>query len=252
MRTVIVVQARMTSTRLPGKVLMPVGGRPMLAQQIRRLRQCRLAQEIAIATTTNSSDDPIAEIAWRDGVCLFRGSESDVLGRYLGAARKAYADVVVRVTADCPLIDAGVTDRVIGELLARADACDYASNVFTRTWPRGLDTEAFFMDTLARMERLGKTALAREHVTVVARAERPELFLCHSVVDEHDNSDLRWTVDTAEDLRLVRTIYEELELGEHPKPYAEILAWVRSRSDLVNLNRGIETWDPHAEPAHTR
>src|SRR4029077_1370487 len=134
-------------------------------------------QDIVIATTTNTADDPIAEVAWRMGVCLFRGSESDVLGRYLGAARKVCADVIVRVTADCPLIDAGVTDRVIGELLERADHCDYASNLFERTWPRGLDTEAFFMDTLARMERLGKTPQAREHVTVVARMERPELFL---------------------------------------------------------------------------
>ncbi len=252
MRTVIVVQARMTSTRLPGKVLMPIGGRPMLVQQIRRLRGCRLAQEIVIATTTNSSDDPVAEIAWRQGVCLFRGSEYDVLGRYLGAARKACADIVVRVTADCPLIDPGVTDRVIVELIERADACDYASNVLERSWPRGLDTEAFFMDTLARMARLGRTPLAREHVTVLARAERPELFLCHSVVDEHNNSDLRWTVDTPADLRLVRTIYDELDLGDRLMPYAEILAWVRARQDLVNLNRGIETWDPHAEPAHTR
>jgi spore coat polysaccharide biosynthesis protein SpsF len=252
MRTAIVVQARMTSTRLPGKVLMPVAGRPMLAQQLRRLRECRLAQEIVVATTTNSTDDPVAEVAWRQGVCLFRGSESDVLGRYLGAARKVCADVVVRVTADCPLIDAGVTDRVIGELLERADACDYASNVFERTWPRGLDTEAFFMDTLARMERLGKSPLAREHVTVVARMERPELFLCHSVVDERDNSDLRWTVDTPDDLRLIRTIYEELDLNRCLTPYAGILAWVRARTDLMNLNRGIETWDPHEDLAHTR
>jgi spore coat polysaccharide biosynthesis protein SpsF len=242
----------MTSTRLPGKVLMPLAGQPMLAQQIRRLRTCRLAQEIVIATTTNAADDPIAEVAWRHGVCLYRGSESDVLGRYWEAARKALADIVVRVTADCPLIDAGVTDRVIGELLARADSCDYASNVFDRSWPRGLDTEAFFMDTLARMARLGKTPLAREHVTVVARAERPELFLCHSVVDTQNNSDLRWTVDTATDMQLVRTIYEELDLGNCVTPYAEILAWVRSRNDLVSLNCGIETWDPYAELAHTR
>jgi len=252
MRTAIIIQARMTSTRLPGKVLMPVAGRPMLEQQLRRLRECRRSQEIVIATTGNSSDDPIAEVAWRQGVCLFRGSEHDVLGRYLGAARKACADVIVRVTADCPLIDAAVVDRVIGELLDRAANCDYASNVFERTWPRGLDTEVFFMDTLMRMERLGRSAKAREHVTVMARAERPDLFLCHSVVDSQDNSDLRWTVDTAEDLRLVRAIYQELNLGEKLLPYPEILAWVRTRHDLVNLNRGIETWDPHAELAHTR
>jgi spore coat polysaccharide biosynthesis protein SpsF len=242
----------MSSTRLPGKVLMPVAGRPMLEQQLRRLRECRLASEIVVATTTNSADDAIAEIAWRQNVCVFRGSESDVLGRYLGAARKVCAEMVVRITADCPLIDAGVTDRVIGELKERSGCCDYASNVRERTWPRGLDVEAFFLDTLARMDRLGKSHQAREHVTVVARAERPELFLYHSVKDEQDNSDLRWTVDTAEDLRLVRTIYEELDLGERPRPYGEILAWVRSRNHLASINRGVETWDPDAEFAHTR
>jgi spore coat polysaccharide biosynthesis protein SpsF len=252
MRTAIIVQARMTSTRLPGKVLMPLAGHPMLEQQVRRLRECRRAQEIVIATTTNSSDDPIAELAWRQGVCLFRGSENDVLGRYLGAARKACADVVVRVTADCPLIDPGVTDRVIGELAARTDACDYASNVFERTWPRGLDTEAFFMDTLARMDRLGRSPKAREHVTVLARAEKPELFLCHSVLDDQNNSDLRWTVDTIEDMHLVRTIYDQLDLGGRVRPYSEILAWVRSRNDLVEMNHGINTWDPYAELSHTR
>src|SRR5437016_4690285 len=128
MRTAIIVQARMTSSRLPGKVLMPVAGRPMLEQQLRRLRRCRRAHEIVIATTINSADDPIAEVAWRQGVCLFRGSEYDVLGRYVKAARKACADVVVRVTADCPLIDPAVVDRVIGELLDRTGRCDYAAN----------------------------------------------------------------------------------------------------------------------------
>jgi spore coat polysaccharide biosynthesis protein SpsF len=252
MRIAVILQARMTSSRLPGKVLMPVAGRPMLEQQLRRLRGSRLAREIVIATTTNSADDPIAEVAWRQGCCLFRGSEYDVLGRYVGAARKVCADVVVRLTADCPLIDAGVTDRVIQELLDRADRCDYASNVFERTWPRGLDTEAFFVDTLLRMDRLGRSPQAREHVTAVARLELPEMFLCHSVEDQQNNSDLRWTVDTVEDLRLIRKIYEELDLGERVLPYAGILEWVRTRSDLMNLNRGIETWDPHVELTRTR
>jgi spore coat polysaccharide biosynthesis protein SpsF len=159
---------------------------------------------------------------------------------------------VVRVTADCPLIDPGVTDRVIRELIDHEDACDYASNVLLRTWPRGLDVEAFFFDTLARMARLGKTPQAREHVTVPVRLEKPELFLCRSVVDEHDNSDLRWTVDTPQDLRLVRTIYDELDLGSRRLPYADILAWMRARNHLAGLNRGIETWDPYAELTHSR
>src|SRR5687767_7584473 len=143
MKVVIVVQARMTSTRLPGKVLMDVSGRPMLAWQIERLQRCA-AQEIVLATTSNAADDPVVELAARLGIRSFRGSEHDVLARFVGAARQAHADVVVRVTADCPLLDPAITDRVINELLEHRGECDYASNVLRRTYPRGLDVEAFF------------------------------------------------------------------------------------------------------------
>lgn len=244
MRRIIIVQARMTSTRLPGKVLMDLAGRSMLAQQLRRLKRCA-ADEIVIATTTNTTDDPVIELARREDVGWFRGSEHDVLSRFVGAARQARADLVVRVTADCPLIDPEVTDRVIAELADHHSECDYASNVEERSFPRGLDVEALFFDTLLRADRLGRSAAAREHVTVVIRAERPELFARRSVTDSRNGADLRWTVDTPEDLRLVRTLYEDLDLGTHTLSYGEILQHVRAHPELARMNAGIETWQPN-------
>jgi len=234
----------MTSTRLPGKVLMEVSGRPMLAQQLRRLKECQEADQIVVATTTNSADDPVVALARQEEVAWFRGSENDVLSRYAGAARQANADLVVRITADCPLIDPAVTDEVIRELTNNAAHCDYASNVLTRSYPQGLDTEAFFYDVLLRADRLGQSSEAREHVTTFIYAERPELFLCRQVVDTQDNSDLRWTVDTDLDLQLIRTLYERLDMGSRVAPYSEILAYVRAHPELAGLNAGVKTWEP--------
>jgi spore coat polysaccharide biosynthesis protein SpsF len=250
MRTVIIVQARMCSRRLPGKVLLPVAGRPMLAQQIRRLRLCTSADEVVIATTTNPADDAVEALARSEGAACFRGDEHDVLARYVGAARAARAEVIARVTADCPLIDAAICGRVIGELAAHPGECDYAANILERTYPRGLDVEAFWLDTLLRMDRLGRSRAAREHVTIVARSERPELFRCRSVRDRADNSDLRWTVDTPADLDAVRAIYDGL--GGVAAPYAETVAWVRAHPEVARMNSGVATWDPNGYVAYTR
>ncbi len=236
MRRVIVVQARMTSTRLPGKVLMDLAGRPMLTQQLRRLARCREADEIVVATTVNATDDPIVAVARAESVRWFRGSEGDVLARYVGAAREAAADVVVRVTADCPLIDPDVSGRVIEPLVGRRDRCDYASNVVRRTFPQGLDTEAFFADALERVHRMARSAPAREHVTPFIYQERPDLFLIHSVTDAEDNSDLRWTVDEPADLELVRRLYAALGIGERAVGYRELLAHARAHPEVSALN----------------
>jgi spore coat polysaccharide biosynthesis protein SpsF len=233
----------MTSTRLPGKVLMDVAGQPMLTQQLRRLKQCTLADDIVVATTTNAIDDPVVELAHREQLGCFRGSEKDVLARYVGAAREARADIVVRVTADCPLIDPQVTDRVIAELTDHAMECDYASNVLRRTYPRGLDVEAFFWDTLLRIDRLARSDAAREHVTILPRSEHPELFLCRSVEDNQNNADLRWTVDTAADLEFVRQLYAALNLSTRMAFYPEILGHVRNHVELVRRDE-VEIWDP--------
>ena len=240
MRRVIVVQARTTSSRLPRKVLADVAGRPMLSQQLRRLAACRLADEIVVATTVNVTDDPVAAVAREEGARWFRGSETDVLERYVGAAREARADVVVRITADCPLIDPEVSDRVIATLSGESGRWDYVSNVApTRTFPRGLDTEALFVDTLERVHRMAHSEAAREHVTPFIYQERPDLFSIGSVTDREDNSDLRWTVDTSIDLELVRRLYAALGIGERPVSYREVLAYARAHPELSALNAPI-------------
>lgn len=232
MRRVVIVQARMGSTRLPGKVLVDLAGQPMLAQQIRRLREMKTADDLMIATTTHASDDPIVALARQLRVPCYRGPEDDVLARYVRAARAAAADVVIRVTSDCPLIDPHEADRVVHAL----EGADYAVN--TR-YPRGLDTEALYTDVLCRMDRLAHSAIAREHVTWLVYRERPELFLRHCVADDVDNADLRWTVDTPEDLAMARRLYDELDLGREIRPYRDILAYVRAHPEISALNAAV-------------
>lgn len=244
MKTVVIIQARMRSTRLPGKVLLDVAGRPLLEQQIRRMLHGSALDELVIATTSGAHDDAIVDLARRLDVGCFRGDEHDVLARYVGAARATRADIVLRVTSDCPLIDPALTDRVVDELRNHAAECDYASNIVRRTYPRGLDVEALFADTLFRIDRLAKSAAAREHVTLVPRSERPELFLVRSVTDTEDNSDLRWTVDTDADLGLIRCLYDALGLDTRAASYREILGFVRANPELSALNAAVETWSP--------
>ncbi len=237
MRRAVIIQARMTSTRLPGKVLQDLEGRPMLARQLERLRACRHADELVIATTTNATDDPIVALAEAEGARWFRGSEHDVLSRYAGAAREAAADAVIRVTSDCPLIDPDEVDVVIEAL---EPGVDYAANIIERRLPQGLDTEALWRDVLERMDRAATSVPAREHVTWFCREERPELFVRRSLVRPYDAADLRWTVDTADDLALVRRLYADLGLAEQPRPFAEILAHVRAHPDLQTINAHVQ------------
>ncbi|MES1193470.1 MAG: NTP transferase domain-containing protein, partial [Solirubrobacterales bacterium] len=191
MGRVVVVQARMTSTRLPGKVLMDLDGQPLLERQLARLARCERVDEIVLATTVNDTDDPLVALADRLGLRWHRGSEDDVLGRYVGAAREADADMVVRVTSDCPLIDAGETDAVIGALGERRHSCDYANNFAEPVLPLGLATEAFWRDVLERADRMATSVSAREHVTPFIHSERRELFVLHGVRGSVEAPDLR-------------------------------------------------------------
>ncbi len=239
MKRVVIVQARMGSSRLPGKVLMDLDGRPMLSQQLSRLRRCERADDIVVATTRHATDDPIVELCRREDCRWFRGSESDVLERYLGAAHDAQAELVVRVTADCPLIDPGLVDRVVAELETHSHDADYASNIVDRTYPRGLDTEAFFIDTLERVARMATSAPSREHVTHFILQEQPNLFAIRSITDGKNNSDLRWTVDVDEDLRMVRRLYAAMGPAVTSMDYNSILAMARARPDITNLNAHV-------------
>jgi spore coat polysaccharide biosynthesis protein SpsF len=216
------VQARTGSARLPGKVLEDLGGIPLIAHTLRRVRAARRVEQVVLATTEHRRDDPLVELARRERVDVHRGPEQDVLARMRGAAEAAGADAVVRITGDCPLVDPAVIDRVVAALVDASEPCDYASNVLRRTYPKGLDTEVLWVDTLARIDELSESAAAREHVTWFAYRERPDLFRLCSVEGDEDRSDLDWSVDTAEDLERVRTLVSLLERPDDPVSWREL------------------------------
>jgi spore coat polysaccharide biosynthesis protein SpsF len=209
MKTVIIVQARMTSTRLPGKVLMQVLGKPLLAYQIERLQRVKLADEVVIATTVNETDDPIVALCQQLSTLYFRGSESDVLARYYGAATAHQADIVVRVTSDCPLIDPQIIDQCLQVFRDHRTEYDYVSNCLTRSYPRGMDTEVFSFAVLKQAFLEAEAVADREHVTPFIYGH-PEQFHLKQVTALEDLSQHRWTVDTPEDFELIRRILEFL------------------------------------------
>jgi spore coat polysaccharide biosynthesis protein SpsF len=221
MHTVAILQARMGSSRLPGKVLADIGGMTMLARAVCQLHAASRIDMVCIATTTAAADDPIADAAEQLDVDVHRGSEHDVLERYRDAARACDAEVIVRATSDCPLLDPAVIDAVVAAL---SEDVDYASNTHERTYPRGLDVEAVHRDTLERIARLATSSAAREHVTSFV-LEQPALFRVRQVRAQRDDSDLRWTIDTAEDLAVVRELIELT--GD--APYEERVAAVRAQ-----------------------
>jgi spore coat polysaccharide biosynthesis protein SpsF len=206
MKVVAIIQARMGSTRLPGKVMMDLAGEPMLARVVSRTRRAKTVDEVVVATTTGVADDPIARLCQERGWAVFRGSDDDVLDRYYQAALPLQADVVVRITSDCPLIEPTIIDAVVGELESRPGAGDYASNCQQRTYPRGLDVEAMTFTCLETAWREDHNAAWREHVTPYIY-RNPGRFRLFNVSNDTDYSYMRWTVDTAEDLAFVRQIY---------------------------------------------
>ena len=202
MNTVAIIQARMGSSRLPGKVLMDLGGGTVLARVVRRLQRCRQISQIVVATTGEAE-----RRSWRmrtSADFVFSGSEQDVLDRYYRAARANAAETVVRVTSDCPLIDPELVDETIR--VFKDEHADYASNVFPRTYPRGLDTEVFTVAALDRAWREAREPHQREHVTPYLY-EHPQIFRLASLSGDVDHSHYRWTLDTQEDLELLRAIY---------------------------------------------
>ena len=184
--------------------------------------------DVVVATTVNSEDDPVVAIAEQEDVRWYRGEESDVLGRYVAAAREAAADAVVRLTADCPMLDPAVVDEVTAALWEGTESPDYSANVIKRTFPQGLDAEAFFFDVLLRTHRMAMSSESREHVTWFIREERPDLFELRSITAETDDSDLQWSVDRPDDLERIRALFVALDLASRPLPYRDVVAYVRS------------------------
>lgn len=239
MSCVIIVQARMTSTRLPGKVLMPVLGKPLLGYELERLQRCKLADKLVVATTTNATDDPVEALCREWNVPVSRGSESDVLSRYYEAAREANAQTIVRVTADCPLIDPIVVDQVISRYKSAEGQLDYVSNTLARTYPRGLDTEVFSFKALETAHREATEPTHREHVTPFFYTQ-PERFKLASVEASENLGQHRWTVDTPEDFELIRRILETLYPLNVSFTTEEILALLAQNPEWIELNIHIE------------
>lgn len=237
MSTALIVQARMTSTRLPGKVLMPLGDRPMLACLLERLRRVSLADRIIIATTTNATDDVIARFCEDNGVDCYRGSEHDVLSRYAEAARLYGADTVVRVTSDCPLLDPALVDRVIS--VYRESGADYASNMIEPTCPYGMAVEVFSNVVLQQAQGESADAAEREHVTPFIYW-RPERYTLKSVTLDRDLSDHRWTVDTPEDYELIKLIYTEVYPKKSEFDMEDVLAVMDSHPEWKLINQHVE------------
>lgn len=237
MKTLLIVQARMTSTRLPGKVLLALAGLPMLTRLVERLRRVRRAEGIVIATTTNATDDPVAALCAQLGVASHRGSEHDVLSRYADAARLHGADVVVRITSDCPLIDPALIDQVIA-VYEEGDS-DYVSNMLPPTWPYGMAVEVFSAAALQQAHAEATQAAEREHVTPFIYWH-PKRYRLRNVTSAVNLSHHRWTVDTPEDYELVRRLFDAL-IPTHPDfTQEDVLAVLDAHPDWMRINQHIQ------------
>ncbi|MEO4054183.1 glycosyltransferase family protein [Solibacillus sp. CAU 1738] len=208
MRIVAIIQARMGSTRLPGKILKKVNNRPLLSYQIERLQQSQYIDELVIATTIKQQDDLIVEFCKENSISYYRGSETDVLARYYEAASAFKADAIVRITSDCPIIDVQIVDLTIQHFI-ESNKFDYVSNTVERTYPRGLDTEIFSFAALKKAYNEALLERDREHVTAFFYSN-PDVFSIGHIKNDKNYSKYRWTVDTEEDLELIRKIIQGL------------------------------------------
>jgi spore coat polysaccharide biosynthesis protein SpsF len=235
-KVVAVVEARMSSARLPGKVLMRAGGRPLLAVLVSRLRRAAGIDEIVIATTVNPADDPIADLARREGVGVFRGSEDDVLGRVSACLEREGADVCVEVTGDCPLVDPAIVEEALAAYLSASPPRAYVSNSDPqRAVPAGLDVQVFSASALHSLAAQTTDPLDREHVTYgFYRRESGDrwnpLFIRHAVAE--GTTDIWVSLDYREDYELIAALHAELSPMRPEYGTREIAEWVRAHPDL--------------------
>lgn len=234
---VAILQARTSSSRLPGKVLLPLAGAPMLQRQIERLRRARMIDRLVVATSDRPEDEAVADVAEAAGVASYRGSLDDVLDRFYRAAEPHRPDWVVRVTGDCPLADWDVIDACIRFTID--GGFDYGTNAVEPTWPDGLDAEVFTFAALETAWREADTPLQREHVTPFINRQAERFRIGH-LRQEVDLSALRWTVDEPRDYRFVQRVYDTLFPGNPAFTSADILALLADRPELMSLNSGIE------------
>jgi len=235
-KVVIIIQARMGSTRLPGKVLMTVFNNPLLGYLIERLSRVKLADEMVIATTKNSQDDAIEEFCISNKINCYRGSEDNVLSRYYDASIKFKANYIVRVCSDSPLVDPLILDKMIESFFNRK--CDYLSNTINQTYPLGMNIEIFSQKALKRTYINHSKNYEREHVTPYIYTH-PKLF---DICQEHLNKDysfLRLTVDENEDFILVKKIIERLYLANNEFSLGDIIKEYEKNPDLFLINRNV-------------
>jgi len=231
-----IVQARMGSTRLPGKVARPILDKPMLWWVMYRLQHSRLIDQVVVATTLEMQDNALVDMCKQYGWLVYRGSENDVLDRYYQAARQFQANHIIRVTSDCPLIDPTVIDYVVTAYLSAAPQPDYTSNTLDRRYPRGLDCEVFSFQTLETTWETDQSSW-RAHVTPYIY-HHPEQFRLGSVSNPGDFSHYRWTVDTPEDLELVQTIYNHF--GHSDFSWQQVLAAFEEHPEWAAINQNIQ------------
>jgi spore coat polysaccharide biosynthesis protein SpsF len=239
MKIAAIIQARMGSTRLAGKVMKDITGKTVLAHVVERISQSKLIEDIVIATTTHDRDNIIEDEAIKWGVKVFRGSEDDVLSRYYYAAKEHNVHVAARITSDCPLIDPKVADEIVGCYLGhRYDLVTNAGpDLAQRTYPRGLDTEVFSFMVLEKAFNNAKEKYQREHVTPYIYETSRKIYYYKNDVDY---SGYRWTLDTEEDFELIKRIYNKLYHGWHDFYLADILALFRQEPSLFKINARIE------------
>jgi spore coat polysaccharide biosynthesis protein SpsF len=239
MTTAAIIQARMGSTRLPGKVLMDLAGRPMLEHVVRRVASASRVDVVCVATTTQSRDDAVARLAARCGAGVFRGSEDDVLARFVGAGRAVGADLVVRITGDCPLHDPALLEEMLEQRVRLDGPIDYYANTLRRTYPRGLDTEIVPQAVLEEAAATATDPRAREHVTWHVYSHPERFCLAHHVqADGRDDSHHRWTVDTEEDFELARRVLDALP--DDRFGWRDVLELFDAHPDWSAINAAVE------------
>jgi len=237
---VAIVQARMGSTRLPGKVLTVIEEKPVLEHIIDRVRYSKNIHRIIVATTILKEDDVIEELCKKLNVECFRGNPEDVLDRYYQAALKYRVNWIVRITADCPVIDPVIIDKMITCYKKNIGRYDYFSNVYpVRTYPLGLDVEIFTFATLRKLWENAKDPVEREHVTLYIH-RHPEKFKIYNYKNKKDFSKYRWTLDTIEDLMLIKEIYGALYQKNKIFLHNDILALMKKRPELPKINEKIK------------
>lgn len=226
--TIAIVQARMGSTRMPGKVLADLSGAPMLQRQIERVKRANSLDQIVVATSTDSSDDQIVQLCEEIDVPVYRGDLNNVLNRYTGAISQFEPDVVVRITADCPLISPVVIDSVVQAF--KESGVDYLSNTLQPTFPDGLDVEVVRAHVLQDLANTSTDPTEREHVTLGVYRQ-PEKYSVANYSGDQDFSDLRWTVDSPEDFAFVQWVYAELYPSNPEFEFVDILDLIDSHPE---------------------